>query len=222
METVFTAHLALKFNDRWSDATTADRRQFIDEVVSLFDDYASRVTFRGAYVTQAFRADTDLFLWMYARQPEDLQELQLALRRTPFGRATTTPWSFVGMSHSAEFNPDHVPSFLNGAPPRSYLCFYPYIRTAEWYLLSAEERAKMLKEHGDVGREYPGILTNGVYNFGLGDFEWLLSFETDDLTSIVNVMRRMRETQARRYTKHEWPFIVGRYHSLDQALLQYV
>lgn len=222
METMFTAHLALKFNDRWSEVTSADRQRFAGEVVSLFDDYAPRVTLRGTYVTQAFRADTDLFLWMYASQPEDLQELELALRRTLFGRATTTPWSFVGMSHSAEFNTNHVPSFLQGAPPKSYLCFYPYIRSTEWYLLPAEERAQMLKEHGAVGHEYPEILTNGVYNFGLGDFEWLLTFETDDLTCLVNAMRTMRETQARRYTKYEWPFIVGRHYPLVKALAQYV
>ncbi|MCL6443798.1 MAG: chlorite dismutase family protein [Alicyclobacillus sp.] len=222
METVFTADLALKFNNRWVEATATERQQAANEVVELFNRFSSRVTLRGAYVTQAFRADTDLFLWMYARQPEDLQDLQLDLRRTQLGKATDTPWSFVGMSHSAEFNPDHVPSFLRGIPPKSYLCFYPYIRTAEWYLLPPEERSAMLKEHGDTGREYPGILTNGVYNFGLGDYEWLLSFETDDLTSIVNVMRRMRETQARRYTKHEWPFIVGRYYALEEALAKYV
>lgn len=222
METIFTSHLALKFDSRWDRATTEQRYEAAKEVIALFEQYASRVTLRGTYVTQAFRADTDLFLWMYAKHVEDLQELQLALRRTRLGRATNVPWSFVGMTHEAEFNPDHVPAFLRGVAPKAYLCFYPYIRTPEWYLLPSEERKAMLKEHGDVGREFPYVLTNGVYSFGLGDYEWLLSFESDDLESIVKVMRHMRTTQARRFTKHEWPFIVGRRHDLGEAIQKYV
>ncbi|GLV13146.1 hypothetical protein Heshes_08300 [Alicyclobacillus hesperidum] len=222
METIFTAHLALKFHDRWNETTPASRQLAADEATELFKAYEPRVTLRGSYVTQAFRADTDIFLWMYAHNPVDLQNLQLDLRRSKLGRATNIPWSFVGMTHPAEFNPDHIPSFLQGIPPKAYLCFYPYIRTAEWYLLPSDQRGAMLKEHGEAGREFPEILTNGVYNFGLGDYEWLLSFETDDLTHMVQVMRRMRETQARRYTKHEWPFIVGRYYPLVDALQKYV
>ncbi|MBX6353928.1 MAG: chlorite dismutase family protein [Thermoflavifilum sp.] len=49
-----------------------------------------------------------------------------------------------------------------------------------------------------------------MHAFGLGDYEWLLSFETDDLALLMRMVRRQREARARAYTKHEWPFIVGR------------
>ncbi|MCL6453970.1 MAG: chlorite dismutase family protein [Alicyclobacillus sp.] len=222
MDTLFTEHLALQFETRWWQASGADRQAMVEEAAALIESHKDVVTLRGAYITEGFRADTDLFLWMHAPRVEALQDLQLKLRKTALGGMVRVPWSFVGMSHSAEFNPDHIPSFVRGVPPRTYLCFYPYIRTADWYLLPREERAAMLKEHGETGREYPGILTNGVYNFGLGDYEWLLSFESEDLRELVNCLRRMRDTQARRYTKHEWPFIVGRRLPLAQALHQFV
>ena len=76
----------------------------------------------------------------------------------------------------------------------------------------------MLKEHGDMGREFPGILTNGVYAFGLSDFEWLLSFEVDNLEILAPMVRRLRDAKARLYTKYEWPFIVGRHFELAEAL----
>lgn len=221
MDTAYTAHLALTFKDDWWTLSEKQRREYSAEVVSLFDQYKGLVTLRGVYVTQGFRADTDLFLWMYGERIEDIQDLQLALRRSKFGTNVSTPWAFVGLSQPAEFNKDHEPSFMKGVSAKRFLCFYPYIRTPEWYLLPKEERGTMLQEHGDFGRQHPGILTNGVYAFGLGDFEWLLTFEMDDLEVISTAIRHLRETQARLYTKYEWPFIVGRRFDLAQALAQY-
>ena len=221
MANAYTAHLALKFQDDWWRLSDTLRREYAADVVNLFDRFESRITLRGVYVTQGFRADTDIFLWMYGDNIEDIQDLQLALRRSELGKRVSTPWAFIGLSQPAEFSQDHRPSFLNGVSAKKFLCFYPYIRTADWYLLPKNERGVMLKEHGDFGREYPGILTNGVYNFGLGDFEWLLTFEVDHLEVISQAIRHMRETEARRYTKYEWPFIVGRRFGLAQALAQY-
>jgi hydrogen peroxide-dependent heme synthase len=218
MDALFMSDLAIKMTPVSSAWTDAEKQAANKEVIDLFKRYEDRVTLRGAYLTQAFRADTDLFLWMYAKSFNDLQDLQLDFRRTKFGRAVETPWAFTGMANNAEFNKAHLPSFSKGIPAKQFMCFYPFIRTPEWYLLPAEERAIMLKEHGDMGREFPGILTNGVYAFGLSDFEWLLSFEVDNLEILAPMVRRLRDAKARLYTKYEWPFIVGRYFELTEAL----
>ncbi|MBX5436511.1 MAG: chlorite dismutase family protein [Alicyclobacillaceae bacterium] len=218
MDVKFTGHLALARSPRWDALEAKARQDAVRTVTALFDRYADRVTLRGAYLTQGFRADTDLLLWMYADRFDDIQDLQLELRQTDFGRAWETPWAFAGITLESEFNKNHVPAFLRGVPPKTYLCFYPFIRTPEWYLLPEEQRADMLKEHGAFGREYPEVRTNNVYAFGLGDYEWLLSFETDDLAMLVQMVRRQREARARAYTKHEWPFIVGRRFELSEAL----
>ena len=111
---------------------------------------------------------------------------------------------------------------MQGIPPKDYLCFYPFIRTPEYYLLSPDERREVIEEHGEIGHQFvPAILTNGVYAFGLGDFEWLLSFETDDLAVLVDAVRALRASRARLYTKYEWPFIVGRRYGLSDALAVY-
>ena len=39
----------------------------------------------------------------------------------------------------------------------------------------------MLREHGEMGREFPDVLANTTSAFGLGDWEWILAFEADDL-----------------------------------------
>jgi peroxiredoxin len=219
VETKFTGHLAVKYSPRWQTLSPAERTAANQEVVALFQRHRG-VTLRGAYLTQGFRADTDLLLWMYADTFDEIQDLQLELRRTTWGRSVDTPWAFAGVAMDTEFDRRHVPAFLRGVPPKRYLCFYPFIRTPDWYLIPTEERAAMLKEHGQFGHEFPEVRTNNVYNFGLGDYEWLLSFETDDLVALVQMVRRLRDAKARAYTKHEWPFIVGRRFELPQALAQ--
>ena len=147
MDALFMSDLAIKMTPVSSAWTPAEKQAANREVIDLFKRYEDSVTLRGAYLTQAFRADTDLFLWMYAKNFNDLQDLQLDLRHTKFGRAVETPWAFTGMANDAEFNKAHLPSFSKGTPAKQYMCFYPFIRTPEWYLLPAEERAIHTKGH---------------------------------------------------------------------------
>ncbi|MNP17250.1 putative heme peroxidase [compost metagenome] len=218
----FTGHLALKYTARWNELTEQAKKEAIKEVTSLFyNKYEGKVGLRGAYVSQAFQAHTDILLWMYADRFEDMQDLQLEMRRSTWGKAVDTPHAFTGMTKAFEFS-EHPTSFQMGIPPRDYLCFYPFIRTPEYYLLPKWEREALLKDHGRVGHEFvPDILTNGVHAFGLGDFEWLLSFETNDLGILVDCVRKLRDCKARLYMQHEWPFIVGRRFELEEALSQF-
>ena len=66
-----------------------------------------------------------------------------------------------------------------------------------------------LPEHGMAGREYEDVRANTVAAFGLGDYEWLLAFEADELHRIVDVLRHLRASRARLHTKLETPFFTG-------------
>ncbi|MGZ4136460.1 MAG: chlorite dismutase family protein, partial [Actinomycetota bacterium] len=69
--------------------------------------------------------------------------------------------------------------------------------------------AALLAEHGLMGREFPDVLANTTSAFGIGDWEWILAFEADELDRIVDCIRRLRQADARRYTKEEVPFVTG-------------
>ena len=83
------------------------------------------------------------------------------------------------------------------------------MRSLQWYLLEPTERRAMLSEHGIMGREFEDVRANTVEAFGLGDYEWLLAFEADDLSRIVDLIRHLRSSKARLYTKLEVPFFTG-------------
>ena len=191
--------------------------QMAHEADILLKEWADRVTVRGVYAATGFRPDADLMMWWVTPSLEDVQELAVAFRRTPLGRRLELTWAFTGVVRPAEFSPEHRPAFLRGEPPRAYLCVYPFVRTPEWYLLPPERRSAMLREHGEMGREFPDVFPNTTSAFGLGDWEWTLAFEADDPRRIVDCIRRLRDAEARLYTKEEVPFVLGIRRELPEA-----
>ena len=164
---------------------------------------------RGVYSALGFRPDADLAMWWVADSMDTIQNALAAFRRTSLGRALDQTYAFAGVHRPPEVAKDHVPAFLKGDEPKKYVCIYPFVRSLEWYLIDKSERAALLREHGDMGREFPDVLANTTSGFGLGDWEWILAFEADELTEIVDCLRRLRDAEARRFTKEDTPFVTG-------------
>ena len=188
----------------------ADRDAEAREVEELFAKLtAGDVVIRGLYDVSGLRADADLMVWWHAAESEDLQKAYHRFRRTSFGRRLEPVWSQLALHRPAEFNKSHVPAFLNDEEPKAHICVYPFVRSYEWYLLPDEERRRMLAEHGKMARDYPDVRANTVASFALGDYEWILAFEGDELYRIVDLMRHLRASDARRHVREEVPFYTG-------------
>lgn len=166
------------------------------------------LTVRGWYDVSGFRADADGLVWWWADNPEVIQRAYRILCRDS-GAVADPVWSAVGVHRAAEFNRGHVPAFLAGDAPRGYICVYPFVRSYEWYLLPDDQRRELLREHGWAARDYADVLANTTASFALSDYEWLLSFESDELLRIVDLMRDLRATGARRHVREEIPFFTG-------------
>jgi hydrogen peroxide-dependent heme synthase len=175
-------------------------------------------TVRGVYTVTGYRADADLMLWLVGPTADGLQDALIAFRRTALGRGLDPFWSAIGVHREAEFAKTHTPAFFRGEEPRAYVCVYPFVRSLEWYLLPPEERSEMLAEHGRMARDFSEVRANTVSAFALGDYEWLLAFEADELPPIVDLMRHLRAAEARRHTRHELPFLTGRRRPLADAV----
>lgn len=186
------------------------RGEVVAEVERLLETVAEEgVVVRGLYDVSGLRADADFMVWWHAETVEQLQSAYQRLRRTALGAQLEPVWSNVGIHRPAEFNRAHVPAFLSGEAPGSYLCVYPFVRSYEWYLLPDEERSRMLREHGLAARDYADVRANTIASFALGDYEWLLAFEAEELHRIVDVMRELRAVDARRHVREEVPFFTG-------------
>ena len=175
------------------------------------NEWAERgVVLRGLYDVSGLRADGTVMLWLHGPRLEDLQAALRALRATALLDGTRLTWSAAGVHRAAEFNRAHVPGFLRGERARDWLTVYPFVRSYEWYLLPEDERSRMLREHGMKGSAYREVVANTVAAFALGDYEWLLPMEADEVTDLVDMMRELRYTDARLHVREELPFYTGR------------
>ena len=189
----------------------AVRDKLAGEVDALFEQIAEKdVVVRGTYDVSALRADADLMIWWHAPSADVLQEAYGRLRRTALGAHLAPVWSNMALHRPAEFNKSHIPAFLAEETPKNYLCVYPFVRSYEWYLLPDEERRDLLAEHGKMARGFPDVRANTVASFALGDYEWILAFEADELDRIVDLMRELRASATRRHVREEIPFFTGR------------
>jgi chlorite dismutase len=180
------------------------------ELGDLIDKLAADdVVVRGLYELSGLRADADVMVWWHAEHVGKLQDAYQRLRRTTFGGRLEPVWSQVALHRPAEFNKSHVPAFLADEEPRGFVCVYPFVRSYDWYLLDETERRAMLAEHGQMARGYPDVRANTVASFALGDYEWILAFEADELHRIVDLMRHLRASRARMHVREEVPFYTG-------------
>ena len=182
---------------------------------AAFDELAAGlaeqdISLRGTYDVSAMRPDADVMVWLTGPSAEGLQQAVRDIRRSDLFANTEISWSAMGVHREAEFAKNHAPAYMRGAEPKGWVCVYPFVRSYEWYILPPEERGRMLSHHGMLGRDFPQVLSNTVSSFALGDWEWILGLEADDLVDLVDLMRHLRATDARMHVREEIPFYTGR------------
>ena len=169
------------------------------------------VVVRGLYDVAGLRADADFMIWWHAA---DVRRRC----RTPTthsaddARAPARPGLVADGPAPARRSSTRATSRRSSPTrrPARYVCVYPFVRSYEWYLLPDAERRRMLAEHGQMAREFADVRANTVASFALGDYEWMLAFEADELHRIVDLMRHLRASDARRHVREEMPFYTGR------------
>jgi hydrogen peroxide-dependent heme synthase len=62
------------------------------------------------------------------------------------------------------------------------------------------------------------ILTNTVDAFGLGDYEFVVAFESNDASELCRMVEELRTVEVRRYTKVDVPIFLGRRREPADAL----
>jgi chlorite dismutase len=104
------------------------------------------------------------------------------------------------------------------AERKPYLVIYPFVKTTEWYLMSKEARQGMMNEHIRIGKQFPEITQLLLYSFGLQDQEFIVVYETDDLSHFSNLVYELRSSEARRYTLRDTPVYTAIYHLPKETL----
>ena len=92
------------------------------------------------------------------------------------------------------------------------------MKTRAWYALPAGERGRIMQDHIRVGREYPSVDNRTTYSFGLDDQEFVVAFDTDDAAAFLDLVQRLRGTEASAYTLRDTPSFTCIAASVERAL----
>lgn len=216
-ERVFTNYLCYKVDPLWRRLPKGERelggKEFREAVHGAMGQVAIR-----AFLTTGFREDIDFFLWVISRNPEPIQELTVNLYHTGLGKYLHMTTSYFAMMRESPYVKEHLHAPAPEPGPCKYLVVYPFIKSREWYLMSFDARQGMMNEHIKVGHEFPSIRINTAYSFGLDDQDFVVAFDTNSLAEFQDLVMRLRETEASRYTVRDTPMIVGVAKSIDDIL----
>ena len=128
----------------------------------------------------------------------------------------TIPHSFLAMTKPSEYSDE---SRLEVRPAHGkYLFVYPFVKTREWYAMPGERGGGSCRSTSRSGREYPSVDLNTSYSFGLDDQEFVVAFETDNPADFLDLVQRLRTTEASAYTKRDTPTFTCISCSVERAL----
>ncbi|PYQ40050.1 MAG: heme-dependent peroxidase [Acidobacteria bacterium] len=106
-------------------------------------------------------------------------------------------------------------------PPRRHVCFYPMNKRRgeqkNWYAVPMEERGRMMRDHGTIGRHYAGAVTQIISgSIGYDDWEWGVDLFADDPIVFKKLIYEMRFDEASAWYAEFGPFYVGLQFRADQ------
>jgi chlorite dismutase len=99
-------------------------------------------------------------------------------------------------------------------PPRRYVCFYPMNKRRgeqkNWYAEPVEDRGRMMRDHGVIGRHYAGAVTQIISgSIGYDDWEWGVDLFADDPLVFKKLIYEMRFDEASAWYAEFGPFYTG-------------
>jgi chlorite dismutase len=198
-----------KLDPQWQLLPAELREHARQALLRIYQEHAERSLVRS-YGLYGVRADCDLMIWQATYSIEDLRALHSNIRRSPIGPYLREVNSMLSMTKRSVYvgknaRGAHDPRLVIEPTDKKYLFVYPFVKTRTWYALPMEDRSRMMKEHIRVGLQYPNVSLNTTYSFGLDDQEFVVAFETDNLSDFLDLVQDLRETEASRYTLRDTP-----------------
>jgi chlorite dismutase len=198
----FVKYTFLKLDPAWRRLEEERRAQDKREFVAACEDFADGHQLQS-FSLVGTRGDAELLLVAEAENLDRIHEFHVVLGQSGLMKWAQIPYSFLGM-----------PRGFRGR----YVFVYPFVKSREWYALPADERWRIMQQHIEVGREYPGVDNHTTYSFGLDDQEFVVAFDTDDVATFLDLVQRLRTTEASRYTVRDTPSFTCIAMSLGRAV----
>ena len=213
-------HYALiSFKDAYWSLPSKEREEFHTNWLSGLRAAAQKVD-----IFQATESGIDLIVWSAlsadAKQDAAVFFEKFALAGKPYRHLIEIKDSLWGFTRPSQYSKARSKQEIDpfAEERKSYLIIYPFSKTTEWYLMSREARQGMMNEHIRIGKQYEDITQLLLYSFGLQNQEFVVVYETDELTRFSDLVNELRDTEARRYTLRDTPLHTAIYHPAEETL----
>jgi chlorite dismutase len=175
------------------------------------------------YSLVGLRADTDFMLWRISNDLACFQDMQAAINGSAFGAYLSQPYNFLALQKRSQYvnRIEGAGEGLELLPGQGrYLFVYPFVKTRPWYALSPHARQGMMDEHILVSNPFKGVRINTSYSYGIDDQEFVVSFDSDYPQEFVDLVGRLRYTEASLYTLRDTPMFTCARAEIDTILGQ--
>ena len=208
-ESRYVHALALGLDPAWRRQTRDERCRSAEEFCAALSARSEVTTF--TYSMIGLKAGVDMMLWSLAPSVEALEEKIAAALRTGMGTWMAPRQTFLGIIRPSQYvkRPTPQEQSLFSGERSKYLVVYPFTKSADWYLLSQEERQTVMNEHMKIGHRYQQVRQLLAYSFGVDDMDFLVAYETDDLAAFGDLVRELRGSESRRSTVRDTPILTG-------------
>lgn len=197
----------------------ASRESIAEDLSADLREFSKETLIMNLYIP--LRADIDIITWISSDTPKQIARFRWILR-SRFGRYLREALSFFAVYRHSQYFPPHqdLREYLMKASkdPYEYLVAYPMKKSPEWYLLSFEERKRIMAEHAALARSLSSdkkIRSYTAYSYGIDNNEFLVIYEVDDLMTWNMIVEKLREAEHRKWVTREEPILIGRYISLE-------
>jgi chlorite dismutase len=211
----------LQFKDSYYSSSAAEKQQFHNGLIHGLQQASQNFYLYQVYPAQA---GVDFLIWsaVEAANPSDTAKFlhQFACATNPYRSMVAFKEIYWGLTKPSQYTRTRSNQEIDPFQEqrKQYLVVYPFVKTAEWYLMSREARQGMMNEHIRIGKQYPQILQLLLYSFGIQDQEFLVVYEMDDLSEFSDLVYELRDSEARRYTLRDTPLFTAIYHPADETL----
>lgn len=197
-----------------------ERDRGVQEFLDIMTGLYPRTELLRPYSLTGVRGDCDFMLWHVVGVNKDgespsglerFQEVHAKVLSTGMGAYLTQPYHYLAMTKRSVYTDQHSHPGSENERLRvepwgaKYLFVYPFVKNRPWYLLSKEDRQRVMDEHIRVGTQYPTIKLNTTYSFGLDDQDFVVAFESDYPSDFLDLVQELRETESSLYTVRDVP-----------------
>jgi len=198
------------FKEFWNENEYDIKVKLVSKLKELEEFFSDKLISIKYYYS--LRHNCDIIFWVSSFDTNTLIKFRITMNKL-FSEIGEENYSLLSIyKQSPYFKAKHNLAEYLKLKPLRYFVAYPMKKSPEWYLLPFSDRDEMMSEHITTAMNHPkakGIRSYTTYSFGITEDEFVVIYELTSLDNWVEVVEKLREVKARKWTLREEPVLIG-------------